>query len=116
MKPTCAHPGCTKPAHARGGGKYRRYCRRHHAGLADPCWLCGWDRASRDKHRIVGDKFGGRYTRANTLLVCPNCHRVCEEQGPWDEIREAVLGGELMQEHFIDVCDALCILWDIFHP
>jgi hypothetical protein len=71
------------------------------------------DRASRDKRRIVGEKHGGRYTRANTLLVCPNCHRVCEEDGPWDEIREAVLEGELMQQHFLDVADALLALWTI---
>lgn len=37
------------------------------------CWLCGWDRAPCDRHRII-PKAG--YKRGNVISLCPNCHRL----------------------------------------
>lgn len=43
------------------------------------CLFCGGGDASLlDNHRgLVEGKAGGKYTWANTLPLCPNCHRKC---------------------------------------
>ncbi len=39
------------------------------------CQLCGWNGPC-DLHRKVSGCEGGKYTRENTMLICPNCHRL----------------------------------------
>jgi hypothetical protein len=40
------------------------------------CSLCGLDDVDcLDVHRIVPGAVGGKYNRANCLIVCSNCHR-----------------------------------------
>jgi 5-methylcytosine-specific restriction endonuclease McrA len=39
------------------------------------CMLCGWIGPC-DVHRKVPESQGGRYTDENSILICPNCHRL----------------------------------------
>ena len=39
------------------------------------CSLCGWNKASCDLHRIIPGHEGGKYTKENISILCPNCHR-----------------------------------------
>jgi hypothetical protein len=41
-----------------------------------PCARCGWHEAPCDLHRINPGAKGGEYTPENTIVLCPNCHRV----------------------------------------
>jgi hypothetical protein len=64
------------PAHAVTRARPRRprvqTCRTASAGK---CALCGCaDRAALQCHRLVPGAAGGRYTWANTVCVCANCH------------------------------------------
>jgi 5-methylcytosine-specific restriction endonuclease McrA len=39
------------------------------------CMLCGWIGPC-DVHRKVPNSKGGKYTEENSMLICPNCHRL----------------------------------------
>lgn len=45
----------------------------------DPCWVCGWDISKCDRHRITPGKEGGKYEKDNTVIICPNCHRIAHK-------------------------------------
>ena len=97
--PRCTFPGCNNPAmksHKRkaGGWYCDIYCLTHHRkkynmrmgskdrsgnlkGLSSkPCEKCGWHEARCDLHRIIPGSKGGRYTKENVQVLCPNCHRL----------------------------------------
>lgn len=46
----------------------------------DVCERCGWDAASCDVHHLVERSAGGKHTRANAIVLCPNCHRIEHER------------------------------------
>ena len=39
------------------------------------CMLCGWVGPC-DVHRKIPNSKGGKYTEENSILICPNCHRL----------------------------------------
>ena len=41
-----------------------------------PCHFCGWNESYCDRHRIIPEKDGGKYTKENVIPLCPNCHMV----------------------------------------
>lgn len=78
-----------------GYGYYKKLCTKHHKkkynmanGIfqrkhidvlsisKEPCIKCGWNKSFCDRHRIIEGKNGGKYTKDNTIPLCPNCHRV----------------------------------------
>ena len=92
VRPKCNEKGCNHPAMLSGkkDGRYRKYCyscyrkkysyppsggtRRIRAKALlrdDKCTICGWDVAQCEVHRV---KVGGKYTKENTITLCPNCH------------------------------------------
>ena len=40
------------------------------------CSFCKWNKCNCDIHRIKNGKDGGRYTKENIIVLCPNCHRL----------------------------------------
>jgi len=102
QRPICYIDGCTNLARCRGKRKdgsrsYRKECDRHMRlkyGIklnkinsakrrqlknmpnldCSKCALCGWDKATCDRHRIKFGRDGGTYTLGNIMVVCPNCH------------------------------------------
>jgi hypothetical protein len=40
------------------------------------CYFCPVNEVL-DAHRILPGEKGGKYTRQNTVTICPNCHRKC---------------------------------------
>ena len=97
-RPICNIGGCHRVVRKitirkNGSITYGKMCEIHHKkkyGMDDlltrnrwlnklhnkPCSRCGWDKASCDLHRIKHGKIGGKYTRKNILILCPNCHRL----------------------------------------
>lgn len=84
----CDYPGCDKPGRNKGFYKgairYDHHCERHHKRKDDlyfgrqridasKCSVCGWDKASCDRHRIEPNK---GYVKSNIAVLCPNCHRL----------------------------------------
>lgn len=45
------------------------------------CEICGWSEARCDVHHRVPRSQGGKHTRANAIVVCPNHHRIAHEKG-----------------------------------
>lgn len=41
-----------------------------------PCEICGWKEATRDIHHIIPVNKGGKNNLNNTIMVCPNHHRM----------------------------------------
>jgi hypothetical protein len=70
-------PLCDKHKNLRWGKKNKSWRPKwmHEIGIK-PCSICGWDRDRVDAHRVVHGKDGGSYTQANTIGLCPNCHRL----------------------------------------
>lgn len=93
----CEYPGCNTLGRNKGKYKnktrYDRFCEMHHRLRCSKtndffkewrfkqnidnyeCSICGWDKASCDRHRI--DPKRG-YTLENIAVLCPNCHRLAE--------------------------------------
>jgi hypothetical protein len=91
----CEYPDCTRKGRNKGlyNGitRYGRFCEFHHKLKQKPhsdimslffaeqkidnskCEICGWDKTYCDRHRITPEK---GYTKENTKIVCPNCHRL----------------------------------------
>lgn len=42
------------------------------------CHFCEENQTTLDTHRVIPGRFGGKYTDANTVSVCPTCHRKLE--------------------------------------
>lgn len=58
--------------------KYKREPISKESSLLFPnnkCELCGWEGVC-DRHRKISGKNGGKYTKDNVIVVCPNCHRM----------------------------------------
>jgi hypothetical protein len=81
----CCVEGCDLlvaiKSHHNGVPYYRKTCEKHrnhhrpnHESIIETCSICGWV-GHCDKHRIKLGKDGGRYTKDNVLVLCPNCHR-----------------------------------------
>jgi hypothetical protein len=98
-RPKCVFVGCENPAlktHKRkdGGWYCDKFCQKHHRseygmriggkdkardlmGLSEkPCEICGWHEARCDLHRVLPGSEGGKYTRENVRVLCPNHHRI----------------------------------------
>ena len=100
-RPLCEIEGCENLATTNGRKKdgsfiYKKLCRSHHKKKynmpscsrdkrpteikkllhSSECFICGWDKAECDVHRIVYGCDGGKYIKGNVLPVCPNCHRL----------------------------------------
>jgi len=45
------------------------------------CEICGWAEAKCDVHHRIPRHKGGKNTRANGIVVCPNHHRIAHEKG-----------------------------------
>ena len=45
------------------------------------CGVCGWSEARCDVHHKVSRSDGGKNTLENSLVLCPNHHRIIHEQG-----------------------------------
>jgi len=81
----CSIKGCNRVVDMRGSvnGKryYRDLCGPHRRERRELnkirnlnlCSLCSWVGPC-DAHRLKGT--GSRYSRKNTIVVCPNCHRL----------------------------------------
>ena len=94
----CEIKNCNNLVVSRGNNLYRSVCTRHHKkrysmpylgkiqrqkNMLDvlyiselPCAKCGWDKSFCDRHRIIRGEDGGKYTKENTIPLCPNCHRL----------------------------------------
>ena len=100
-RPVCKIDGCNNLAAKKkkrkdGSQAYRKSCNAHHkkkynmslcgkdkrtTGVRkmisrSSCFICGWDKAECDAHRIVYGCNGGKYVVGNVVAVCPNCHRL----------------------------------------
>jgi 5-methylcytosine-specific restriction endonuclease McrA len=42
----------------------------------DICMRCGWNEATCDSHHIIAKASGGLNTLENSVVLCPNCHRL----------------------------------------
>lgn len=100
-KPLCSVEGCERPTraggmcatHYVGARRIRVHAPRtgtSGAGAADfrgihktaivaiaqlPCQICGYDRMTSHRHRLIEGKDGGKYEIGNVVAVCSNCHR-----------------------------------------
>jgi len=87
----CANANCNNLAAYKGKTKgrirtfrklcfschYRKYKMPMHNNktnrfVAEKCSSCSWIGPC-DRHRRIA---GGKYTRANVVILCPNCHRL----------------------------------------
>ena len=84
----CKVENCNRPARYHGLSKtgkrlYHSLCETHYSVYKatkkvldlKKCTLCGW-RGPCDLHRIKRGKDGGGYDLLNSVVVCPNCHRL----------------------------------------
>jgi len=70
----------------RSPSEYNYRQRKHQASLSaklnkefdHTCMVCGWDKATCDAHHII-PKFKGGKDKENTILLCPNCHRLAHK-------------------------------------
>lgn len=44
------------------------------------CEICGWDKASRDIHHVVAVSQGGANDASNLITLCPNHHRMADQE------------------------------------
>lgn len=49
----------------------------------DTCSKCGW-KGECNRHRIVSGTEGGKYTKPNIVILCPNCHAAVHGKGDWN--------------------------------
>lgn len=95
----CAVEGCVKlvmKKDQRGGRqRYRLLCSGHYfrrIGVRgngsrylridkETCSRCGWS-GSCHSHRVVPSE---GYTKANVLVLCPNCHNAVHGRGEWNQ-------------------------------
>ncbi len=47
----------------------------------DKCEICGWCEASCDVHHLIERHRGGKNTVENSIVLCPNHHRIAHENG-----------------------------------
>ncbi len=80
----CKNVATSRGTNKRGKHKYGKFCSTHkkrktgycrESILAVKCSICNWDGPC-DRHRILHGSEGGRYTKGNVMILCPNCHRL----------------------------------------
>lgn len=85
VRKTCEVDGCDNLQELKdkrnGKSRYKRYCSKHNGRQKTinltRCSICGWVGPC-DKHRIKPGRDGGKYTKDNIVVVCPNCHRLLD--------------------------------------
>ncbi len=93
--------------------KRKRFSKKPSWKNSYPCWICGWNQATCDQHRLVAGKDGGIYSIDNVVSLCPNCHRVVTDK-PLEifrMIRDGILKNQEISNHLLDIADTLPKLW-----
>ena len=93
-RPLCSIEGCSRVARKlskftrKNGISYERkvkfspFCDthlKHRRFSTESCFVCGWDKANCDRHRLNGNNHKSKingYRRLNVVSLCPNCHRL----------------------------------------
>ena len=87
----CKIEGCNRPRTSKGQGRTKSTCNKHRPKFfnqnrpinkawlrnfnRNKCGICGWAGPC-DMHRLLSGKEGGKYTKDNIKILCPNCHRL----------------------------------------
>lgn len=58
------------------------------------CWICGWDKAPCDRHRL-NRRMG--YFAGNIIVVCPNCHRLIHRNKLKIDVSLKIVGKEMCE-------------------